>query len=283
MVWNIDFSEFQLTSSKSWISLINFIPRLHYLYIPDAILCAYLVRRSLTIRNPLISFVLGLALATFSDNYIALLSSHKLATFESYLLAPIFAAAWIAFNYAPFDIIFKLSRYLSAVFAIIGGFLAGRDLTTGIDLAMNWYPTLSLPVLFTGIGVAAGKYILLYTYSTIYNQRGRNAGPIMCGISLGALGYYYFTDLGHISNTFWFDKEETRLGIIVLMVILALVHYFLNDSFFTRVFTLIGDFAGWFVPYYGSTWTPKSRKNLAPVIEKPVVPRPPEGEKLKME
>jgi hypothetical protein len=269
MTWRIDFSEFDPTLLRSWIELINFVPRHYYLFIPDAILCAYLVRVSAKIREPLISFVLGLSLCTFSDNYAALLSSHRLATFELYLLGPIFAAAWLLLNFTPFDLIFKILRRLSLLLALAAGFIAARDLTNGIDLAMNWYPTLSFPVLCTGVAFAAGKYVILHVYSAIYDHKSRSAGPIIFSVTLGVLTYYYFTDLGHISNTFWFDKEEVRLAIVAFMIVLFAIHWMVKDEIYTTVFTKAGTVLGVFVPYYGVTWTPLSRRPAKPATAPP--------------
>jgi hypothetical protein len=279
MSWALDAGEFNPASISSWISLLNFIPRFPYLYIADAITSAFIVRSSTTIGNPLVSFVLGLLVATFSDNCDAIFNNRKLATFEQPLLVPIFAAAWLAFNFCPFDLVLKISTFLTPLGAFASAFLAGRDLTRGVDLGVTYYPTNWIPVILTGVVFGAGKYILLHAYSAFYRQRARSAGPIIFGITAAALSYYWFTDLGHLSNTLWFDKEEARFAVLVGLSIFGVVRSLVADSAFTASYDWLGAVIGAVVPYYGATWAPRS---VEIVRHRPVSEAPPSSEKTKV-
>jgi hypothetical protein len=256
MSWNLDFSDFDPKSLSSWIFLVNFIPRFPYLYIADAVTSCFIVRSSLRIRNPLISFVLGLSLATFSDNYEAVLSNRKLATFEHPWLTPVFAAVWLAFNFFPYDLLFKVSKFVSSIGAAVSGFLVARDAMRGVDLGVTHYPTNWIPVILTSVFCGAGKYIFLHAYSAFYRQKARSAGPIILGTTTIALSYYWFTDFGHISNTLWFDKEETRLVLLIVLSLFAIVHSIVDDCAFTAIYDAIGSAIGVIIPYYGAMWTP---------------------------
>jgi hypothetical protein len=283
MSWDFDFSQFSVTSISSWMSFINRIPRFPYLYVADSFTTCFIIRSAARIKNPLISFVLGLAIATFADNCDALLNNHKLAVFEHKFLFPVFAGAWLIFNYCPFDLIFKLAKCVSLLGAFVNGFLAGRDVTRGVDLAVTHFPTSWIPVILTATFVGAGKHVLLYLYSGIYRQKARSAGPIIFGIMSAALAYYWFTDFGHISNSIWFDKEETRLAVIVVLSLFGFVHSAVNDSAFTTFHDVIAEIIGFVVPYYGQIWEARrprgTQRPVAPLSQVRSVP----GGKIKTE
>jgi hypothetical protein len=259
-----DLSDFTPTSIQSWITFINFIPRYPYLYIADAITSCFLVRPATRIKVPVASFVLGLTIATFADNCDSILNNRKFAVFDHKWLFPVFAAVWLGFNYCPFDLVFKISKIsiVSLSGAFVNGFLAGRDVTRGVDLAVTHYPTSWVPVILIGTAVGAGKHILLYIYSAIYSGTARSGGPILSGVLSAALGYYWFTDLGHISNTLWFDKEETRLAVIVILSLFGFVHSAVKDSAFAAFHDVLADIVGFIMPYYGQTWTPPSLRTI---------------------
>jgi hypothetical protein len=284
MSWSLDLTAFTPTSISSWISLLNFIPRFPYLYVADAITSCFLVRSSARIKNPLISFVLGLTIATFADNCDSVLNNRKLAVFEHKWLFPVFAGVWLCFNYFPFDLVFKISRisFVSLLGAFVNGFLSGRDLTRGVDLAVIHYPTSWIPVIIIGTVLGAGKHVILHVYSSIYRQKARSSGPIIGGVVSAALAYYWFTDLGHISNKIWFDKEETRLAILVVLSLFGFVHSAVNDSAFTAFSDVIADLIGCIVPYYGKTWTPVESR---PAANRPArrAAAPPTSGKVKTE
>jgi hypothetical protein len=264
----LDYTDFSPTSMSSWISLLNFMPRFPYLYVADAITSCFIVRSGARIDNPLLSFLLGFSITTFSDNCDALLNNRKLASFEHPFLLPVFACVWLAFNLFPFDLIYRLSKYVTFIGAFVNGFLAGRDVTRGVDLAVTHYPTSWVPVIAVGVCFGAGKHVLMHVYSVLCRQRARSAGPIIFGVAAAALGYYWFTDLGHISNRLWFDKEAARLVVLIVLSLFGFVHSAVKDSAFTAFHDVVGDAVAYFVPYYGAMWTPRMRAPARPVDRK---------------
>jgi hypothetical protein len=277
MSWLVDFESFDPTSLSAWASLVNFIPRFPYVYTCDCVLCCFLVRESTKIPNPLFSFILALVMATLSDNFDAVLRNRKLATFEKPLLVPIFAAVWLLFNFSPLDLAFKVARFLAVPIALVGGFLAARDLTAVTDLAITMYPTTWIRVILIASAAGAGRHMLLHTYAQIFKQPARSSGPIIFGAAVGALAYYWLTDYGHISMRFWFDREQTRLGVLVAMALFGGVHWVVGDKPFAVAWAAAGKILGWIIPYYGATWVPSEAPPQAP---RPV-PAPVPGEKVK--
>jgi hypothetical protein len=276
MSWLIDTENFDPTSLSAWTSLINFIPRFPYVYACDCVVCCFLVRRSAKIPNPLFSFVLSIAMATLSDNFDAVLRNRKLATFEKPLLAPIFAAVWLLFNFTPLDLVFRLARFLAAPIALVGGFLAARDLTAATDLAITLYPTAWIPVILIATAAGAGRHIVLHAYAKIFRQPARSAGPVIFGAAAAALSYYWLTDYGHISMRFWFDHEQTRLGVIVAAAVFGVVHWAVGDKPFAAAWAVAGDVIALVIPYYGSTWSPAE---VPPEVQQRPSPAP--GKKVK--
>jgi hypothetical protein len=76
----------------------------------------------------------------------------------------------------------------------------------------------------------------------------------------------------------WFDKEETRLAVIVVLPLLGFVHSAVNDSAFTAFHDVIADMIGFMIPYYGQTWTPQAVRT---VNERSTRQKKAGGEKLK--
>lgn len=260
--FNIDFEDFDYKKLISWERLLNDTPRFPILCIADCILCCYLIRSQLKIRRPLVSFVFALALCTMADNAEAFLNRRKLAIFTNPYFIPFITVVWILYNYTPFDLLYKITRLLSPFIAIIAGFIAGRDITHGIDLAVNIFPKDLLSTLATGILFAAAKYLAISVFGRLTKQNSyRSAGPILFGILIGANAYYWFTDLGHFSNTYWYDKEQMKLFVSGLLSLFGLLHFLIPDRFFSSIWDGIEYVFGLFVPYYGKTWNiPKTRR-----------------------
>jgi len=122
-----------------WISLIDHVPRVPFMAVAHSISACFLVRRSASIRCPPVSFVLGLVVATFAANLQSLLAGGVIAVFGVPFLAPASAISWVAFNFSPFDVVFKLAGLLAPALGAADGCLAARDLMAGVDLAMPLY------------------------------------------------------------------------------------------------------------------------------------------------
>jgi hypothetical protein len=239
-----------------YMRFIIFLPRFPFLYIADCFWTCYAMRRSLQIRNPILSLLLGLSIATFSDNWNSILTGQNFAIFENCWLAPAFVITWLLLNYFPWDLIFRFSQFVSLLFSFVVGFLTGRDLTHGIDLAANSFPGQALPILAIGILFGSGRHIILHMYSILHKQKARTAGPVVFGMICAALFYYYATDYGHLSDFLSFSRDDTRLGIVLGLSLLGFVHFVVRDSSFTAIYNVFGDLIGYIVPFYGGTWIP---------------------------
>lgn len=210
----IDFSDFNPQRISSWIELVNMTPRFPFVVVLSCICVNFVIRRYFKFSHPWISMMVVIFLSTLPDNYVSILNNRKLAVFEHPLMALVAFAIWAVFNFFPGDLLFKCMSYVWPIFNLIEGFVLGRDLTHGIDLAMNYFPTSSFAVLATGVAVAGLKFVLMALYA--HKVGGfKSTVPYFLEISIGACAYYYLTDLGHFSNYLWFDKEEMRLYVII--------------------------------------------------------------------
>lgn len=211
------------------------------------------------IKNPLIAFLTTIFVATFPNSYFSILNGRKLTIFESNALIPIVAATFLMFNFSPFDIIFRVFWFLSPLLAFVDGYLVSCTMISGIDMATRLYPHNWILVLVIGVTVSSGKYILVYVIGKIIKseRKARSPGPVIFIASLGALAYYWLTDLGHISSHFCFGKEEMRFYVVVVVSLLMFIRLCVSDLVFTKIWNMVGEI-GWLIPYYGKMWTPLS-------------------------
>lgn len=262
--FNIDhfIQDFDYKNIHSWEKLLNDIPRFPFINIADCILCCYLIRSQLKFSSSLVSLVFTLFLCTITDNTECYLNRRKLAIFQNTYLAPFIVAVWILYNFVPFDLVYKITRILSPFLSIIAGFIAGRDISRGIDMAVNIHPKDFVSILITGIVFASVKYLSIFLCGQITHQTTyRSIGPIIFGVFIGANAYYWLTDLGHISYTFWYDKEFMKLCVSVFMSVLGFLHFIIPDKIFISIWHDIEYIFGLFIPYYGRTWNiPKAKR-----------------------
>ena len=251
-----EIEDFDYQNLNCWIKLINQFPRIPFIFIFECILSCYFIRLFVRIKKPIFSLLLTIFVASMTENLSSLFKNRKLAIFENYLLLPFILFFWILYNFFPFDLVFKLSKLMSLLFYVLNGFVVGQNITLGIDEAIYMFPKSTFPVLLTGIFYGAAKNIIIYIFARVTNQKTRSAGPVIFGCSLGALIYYYLTDLGHISDSMWFDKEQMRLIVIITMSVLGIFHFLIPDWLFTECYNGFGKFVDFFIPYYGSTWIP---------------------------
>ena len=256
-----DFEEFDPKKLSTWIDLINFIPRFPIIFIIDCITVCFLIRLKLKISVPLISFTFTLLLSTMSDNLTSFGNNRKPAVFEHPFLIPIFSIIWFLFNYFPFDLIFKIFKLFFSILSLLIGFLSGRDVCHGIDVGINLFPSSTFSAFLFGIFFSFLKFYIIFIFSKIIKQKFENIFVILFEIILNGSLYYWFTDLGHISYTLWFDKEEMRLVVLIFSSILAFLRHFIKESFYNYFGNLISKFFSYFIPYYGKTWIP-TNKNL---------------------
>ncbi|OHT03472.1 hypothetical protein TRFO_06735 [Tritrichomonas foetus] len=254
-----EIEEFQPTDIAMWIKLVNKFPHMPYLFLIECVCACYFIRSFVKIHKPIFSLLFTLFVVSLTDNLSSIMRNRKLAVFENYLIAPFTLFFWILYNYFPFDLIYKLSKCISMLIFMLSGFVIGHNLTRGIDEAINLYPTSAVMVILTGILYGSCRHISIYVFARSTHQESRSAGPVIFGTTLGALSYYYFTDLGHISYNFWFDKEEMRFVVITSLTFIGIVHFILPDWVFAKVFSGVGKVIAYFVPYYGSTWIPYRR------------------------
>lgn len=255
-----DIDDFEPDQLNTWIKLINKIPRIPFLLIIEIACTCFLVKLLIKFNQPIFSFVISLIIASMTENLSSILQNRKYAIFENNLIAPFTLIAWILFNCFPFDLVFKFTKILGFLFYILDGFVIGHNLTLGIDQAIYMFPESSVYAIIFGILFGSARHILIYIVSRIKQQNAPSAGPMIFETSICALSYYYLTDLGHISYSFWFDKEEMRLYIIIAMSVFGLINYLVPPRFFTKCYDCLESIVFWIIPYYGSLWTPHSHR-----------------------
>jgi len=255
-----DFEEFDPKKLSTWIELINFVPRFPIPYVLDCVCSCYLVRSSLNVITPILSFVFTLFIATLSDNLTSYGNNRKPAVFEHPWLIPVFSLVWFAYNMFPFDIVYFITKLLAPIVVFVSGVLAGRDVCHGIDVGVNLFPSSTMPAFLFGIFFAFSKYISLFIFARTTKQDIRNVFIVLFEVTIGASLYYWLTDLGHISNTLWFDKEEMRLLVHLVLGLLEFVRHFLPDSVYEAIWGFFSKIVSYFIPYYGKTWTPEGQK-----------------------
>lgn len=251
-----DIEEFIPSNINSWIKLINQIPRIPYLLIIEILCSCFFIRSSLMFATPIFSLICSLIICSMTENLSSQLKSRKFAIFENYLIAPFTLIAWQLINYFPFDLFYKLLNCLSFLVYMLNGFIIGHDITLGIDEAIYMYPESSIYAILYGIAFGAARHIAIYVIGRFLGQKTPSAGPVIFQSCLGALAYYYFTDLGHISYSFWYDKETMRLVVIVAMSFFGLINRFTPAKYFTKLCELIEKAVFYIIPYYGSKWIP---------------------------
>lgn len=252
-----DIEEFQPSNINTWIKLINQIPRIPYLLIVEIFCSCFLIRSLLNFRKPIFSLICSLIICSMTENLSSVLRNRKLAIFENYLISPFTLIAWQLINYFPFDLVYKLFHSLSLLIYIFNGFMIGHDITLGIDEAIYMYPESSIYAILFGIAFGASRHIAIYIFGRALGQNVPSAGPIIFESSLGALAYYYLTDLGHISYSFWYDKELMRLVVIISMSVFGLINFFVPGEYFTKLYDIVEKCVFFFIPYYGSKWYPR--------------------------
>lgn len=242
---------------SSWVGLVNNIKIVPDLYIIEAISSCLLIRKSMVIKNPLIAFLIAIVVGTFSENYFSTLNGTKMAVFESNALVPIVGVIFVMFNFSPFDIIFRIFWFLSPLLALVDGYLIGRAMTYGIDMATSFYQSNWILVIVIGVIAASSKYILVYVIAKIIKseRKARSPGPVIFITAVAALAYYWFTDLGHLSNRLLCDREEMRFYLVVMISFLMFIRLCVSDLFFTKLWNMVGEI-GWLIPYYGKMWIP---------------------------
>ena len=246
-----DFDEINLKSIETWVKIIN-IPRFPTLHIVDSVSTCFLLRKYVKFHHPLISLVFTLLLTTFTENFFHILHSRKMAVFEHPYLAIFTFAVWVLFNFSPLDVVFHISKLISPIIYLFSGFIIGRDLTVGIDFAVDFFPTNTVLIIGFGIFVVLSKYLLISFYGKFIYHPFPSLMPIIFEIIIGASIYYWLTDLGHFSNSLWFDKEEMRLVVVSITSILNLIFSFFSNSFFEKIYNIFGYILFSLIPYQGN-------------------------------
>ena len=273
---NYDLTNFNFKSLASWAELATEYPRFPYIFIADAICCCHSIRRHLKIKKPFVSFLLALCMITSFENLSSMLKSEKLNIFSNPYDIPIILGIWILFKYSPFDLVAKLSWILTPILDIIRGLIMGRDISDGIIFADKNYSSSSTYIIIITTMFATLKYVLIYIVSKITQQNNKHLGiltnsteyrafgPTLFHAFLGVNIFYRFTDMGHISSTFWFNQKEMSLFIICFEGLLSLVQTIMlsiSETFYETLWNSLGKIVGFVIPYYGQTWIPRNVQN----------------------
>lgn len=252
----IDFDEFNPVEFPSWVNFIGRITRFPDIFLIDVLTSCFIIRYNLQIRSKIVSFIISLIVATMTDNLLALATNHKLAILEEQLLIPFFIPVWILLNFVPFDIIYKLLRLLKPIVGWFAGFLLGQAVTMGVDAASDLFPSDLFLIALISIGFGLAKYIVILIYARATNQQCCNIFIVLFEVIVAFSMYYWFTDLGHISDKFWFDKEYVRFVVELTIAFFETLRFVVPERFYVAIYSIFERIVSFFVPYYGSTWAP---------------------------
>ena len=258
-ILDIDFEDFQPNQLSSWIQLLSLIPRFPYFYLFDCICACYLVRNFVRINSRILSFVITAFVASMTDNLFAATHDRRLALFENQDLLIYFTPVWIIFNCCPFDVFYKIFNFIRPLIGLLNGALLAQAVTIGTDVAVEFYPSDLIIIFAFGIVFGIAKYILIFVTQRSLKQNGLNIFVFLFEVIVAFCMYYWFTDLGHISDKFWFDKEYVRFFSMVTVAIIDSIRTILPESFITAICNLFSSFVAYFVPYYGSIWIQKKK------------------------
>lgn len=257
--FKLEISEdFCVTDLYSWIQLINFMPRFPIQYIVDCFCCCYSVRSNLRISSRILSFIIALFLSTMADNLTNITHDRKLATFEDQNLIIYFIPIWLLFNAFPYDIVFKVARFFRPIIGFFSGALIGLSTTQGVDTGIELFANDFIKVILLGLLFGSVNDLVVMCTAKTMKQAGTNAFITIFECFIAFTMYYWFTDLGHISDKFWFDKEYVRFFVILTIATLEAIRSVVPEKVYLAIYHFFESIVTWFYPYYGSTWVPGS-------------------------
>ena len=246
-----DFSKFYL-----WVSFLNGIPRVPYLFCADAIYCCYFIRNSLSIRSRLISLVFTMFIASLNDNIVAYIRGESLPIFADYFLPICTVIVWILFNICPFDLVFKISKYLSPFIAFAAGIINGRNVCNGIDLYRETGDGI-VYVFTAGICYAFVKFLCVFIYVRISKQNIRSVFVILFELVLVGFIYIFFSEIYPIHEKSIRSLDEMKFIVQILTALLEVIRNFVSDALFGKGWNAFIAAVSFFIPYYGKTWIPE--------------------------
>nr|AGM32206.1 hypothetical protein [Coptotermes formosanus] len=250
------FTSFKFTSRHSYVELFCRIERFPILFVFDCVSICFFIRQHLKIKNFGKSLLLSLFLSSFPDNFLSFAIGRKPLLFEDKLMVPYFFAVWFLLNYFPFDLIFKLISLFKYFIFFIFGFSQTFNITRCLDKSVEIYPVDLVYELIFGLVVGIFPIFGIYIYSRIEKSNNFHLNlSFSFFIPLFISNFYFwFTDLGHISTTFWFDKEEMRLFLVLVNGFIWLFYGIFQGRFFSIFSNFVSFVISNSVPYYGSTW-----------------------------
>lgn len=104
--------------------------------------------------------------------------------------------------------------------------------------------------------IGTGKYILNSMIGCILKQDVRSFGPILFELFLTSSLYYWMTDYGKKFSIITFNRTIIRNVAIVMMSLMGLIRFFIKDKYYSKGWEQFEKLGGFFIPYYGRTWTP---------------------------
>lgn len=196
---------------------------------------AYFVRCSIKITKPILSLSYLLFVSTISSNIISYLSSERMELFESPLCVSSIIVSWALYNFSPSDIVFRATKSLHLLVELYYAFRDAITLCVAIDKASYFTPNNAPIIIILSITSVMLTHLSNALLCTYLEQPFSSPIPKLLITLVCALSYYYITDYGHISNLFWFDKEDAKLYISALSSTLTLL--FASASFLRRCAT----------------------------------------------
>lgn len=257
--FTIDFSEFQPQDFKSWVKVIGEISYELILYTINVLASCYFIRQYIPIRSKIVSFVLSLFFSTMHLNLQAVLSNLHLPVLEQQDLIILFLPIWILFNFTPFDIIFKIFRLFRPILGFFGGYVIGQAVVNFTDTADSKYPADFFLISITVIGCSMAQYFLVLLYFKATKPKEAkcfNIFIILFEVFVAFNAYYWLTDLGHISNTLWFDKKDVKFCVQIAVGVLEFFRYLIPEFVYVAIYKFFESIVAFFIPYYGNTWVP---------------------------
>ena len=253
-ILDIDFDEFRADQLSSWVHIMSLIPRFPHFYLLECICACYFVRFFVTIDSRILSFIIAAFAATMTDNLISAGYDRRLCLFEDPRLLIYFTPVWLILNCYPFDVIFKILNFFRPFLGLANGALLALSVTIGVDIGVEFYPSDFVTIFFYGIFFGIAKYLLIFVTQRCLKQNGLNIFVFIFEALVAFSMYYWFTDLGHISDVFWFDKEYVRFFAVATVAVIDAVRILLPESFVDSICKGVSTAVGYFIPYYGSIW-----------------------------
>ena len=199
------------------------------LYALERLSNAYFVRCAIKIRKPILSILYLLFVSTTSSNVISVLKGQRLEIFEMNMNIPVIIISWILYNFFPSDGFFKATKVMHPFFEVYYAFRDAIILCVVIDTASYLYPRNIILVFVTSFLAVLLVHIVNALLCTYLKQHVANIGPKMFITVINAIAYYIFTDYAHISNRFWFDKEDMKIYIICISETFVLIRLLIKN------------------------------------------------------